>query len=105
MAIIPSRTTAVASSKVLATNRCQLHGFNVVNGASAGYVLVYDLPAAPSDGTVTPVKAYVLPADSSMEVSYSPTISMVNGCTIAFSTTGPFTQTLSATAFISGEAN
>lgn len=105
MSVIPNATAVAASSKVLATNKCRLHGFNVTAGAVAGHVLVYNLTAAPNDGTVTPVKAYPVAANSGIEVGYDPPLNMTTGCTIAFSSTGPFTQTLSATAFISGEVN
>lgn len=105
MAIIPTQNTTAASSKVLGASKCQLFGFNGTTGATAGWFLVYNLTAVPVDGTVTPVKAYAVGTNSSIEVGYSPALSFPVGCTIAFSSTGPFTQTLSATAMISGEVN
>lgn len=103
-AIAPSATTVAASSKVLKGSAGNLYGFNGVSGASAGYFLLYDLMAAPANGTVTPAKVYAVGANTSLDVSYTPPLRMATGITVAFSTTGPFTQTLSATAFISGEA-
>lgn len=105
MAIIPTQNTTAASSKVMATNGCQVFGFNGTTGATAGWFLLYNLTAAPVDGTVTPVKAYAVGTNSSIEVAYSPALKFPTGLTMAFSSTGPFTQTLSATAMFSAEVN
>lgn len=101
--VAPSAVTVASSSRVLKASAGNLYGFNVTSGASAGYVLVYNLAAPPADGTVTPVKTYVIAANASLEVSYNPPRRFSTGCVVVFSTTGPFTQTLSATAFISGD--
>lgn len=102
--IAPVVTATAASSKVLKASAGNLYGYTGTSGASAGYFLVYDLTAAPSNGTVTPVDCVSVPATTTIGVNYSPPLVMAAGATVAFSTTGCFTQTLSATAFISGEA-
>ncbi len=103
--LTPVVTSVAASSKVLSAAACNLHGVNVTSGAVAGYALIYNLSAAPIDGTVTPVKTYALAANSSLEVGFDPPLLMSTGAVVAFSSTGPFTQTLSATAFIGGEVS
>lgn len=103
-AVAPVVTAAVASSKVLKAAPGNFYGCNVVSGASGGYVMLHDAVAAPADGAVTPIKCWVLAANSSLEVGYAAPIRCAVGITIAFSTTGPFAQALSATAFISGDA-
>lgn len=102
--IVPVVTTTAASSKVLKVSAGNLYGFTATSGASAGYLLVYDLTAAPSNGIVTPIDCVSIPASTSVGLNYSPPLVMATGIVIAFSTTGCFSQTLSATAFISGEA-
>lgn len=104
VAIVPAATAAVASNLVAKASAGNLYGFNVVNGASAGYVMVFNATAAPADGAVTPLKCYTLAANSSIEILYDPPVRCGTGVTLVFSTTGPFTKTASATAFISAEA-
>lgn len=101
--IVPVKTATAASSVILKNTAGNLYGFNADSGISAGYVLVFDSATVPANGTVTPIKAYNLAATSSVEVGYSPPIRCANGCVLAYSTTGPFTLTLSATAFLSGD--
>lgn len=102
--IAPVVTATAASSKILKASAGNLYGYSGTSGASAGYFLVYDLAAAPSNGTVTPADCVSVPATTTIGVSYNPPLVMATGAVVAFSTTGCFTQTLSATAFISGEA-
>lgn len=103
-AITPVVTSAVASSLVLKASAGNFYGANVTAGASAGYVMLFNAAAAPADGAVTPIKTWALAANATLDVRYNVPIRCGTGITLVFSTTGPFTQTLSATAFISGEA-
>lgn len=99
---IPS--TSAESSRVLKPAAGLLYGFQVNTGASALWVMVFDARTAPSNGAVTPVKWYQPAANSTMAVYFGPNpLQMTQGITIACSTTGPFTLTLSATCTISGE--
>lgn len=99
------RSTVATASTVIKASAGNLYGFNVVSGASAGYILVYNATSAPADGTVTPIKCLPIAANTGIDVNMrgQPTY-FSTGIVIAFSTTGCFTQTLSATAFISGDA-
>lgn len=80
-------------------------GINVTSGASAGYVLIYDAVAPPANGTVSPARCVPLAANTGIELNWRATpIWFRNGVAVVFSTTGCFTQTSSATAFIAVDA-
>lgn len=94
--------TAVAASSIIGkASPGNLYGVNVTSGASAGYVLIYNRTTAPADGVVTPARCIPLAANTGIELSWRPVpLYFSTGIVVAFSTTGCFTQTLSATAFI-----
>src|SRR6478609_2808042 len=54
--LTPVATTAVAGSQIAKATAGKLYGLNVVAGASAGYVMVYDSATVPADGATTPKK-------------------------------------------------
>ena len=84
---------------------CRLKGFEVVTGASAGFVLIFDATVAPADGAVLPVKCYSVAATSTFDKSWPDNpVKFSTGIVLVFSTTGCFTKTASATAFFSAEA-
>ncbi len=98
-------SAAVASAVVGKASAGNLYGFNVVAGASAGFVLVFNATSAPADGAVTPVKCYPVAASGAIEQNYrSLPVAFTTGITVVFSTTGCFSKTASATAFISVDA-
>ena len=102
---IPSvQTSTAAGSLVFKATPGLLMGFSMTTGASAGYLLFFDATSVPADGTVTPKFCYSVPATSTYAASwltYPPFFT--NGIVAVFSTTGCFTKTISATAFISGQ--
>jgi type IV secretory pathway protease TraF len=98
------QTPVAASSLVVKASPGNLYGYTAVSGASAGYVMLFDAVAAPADGTVTPKGVIVLAANSSIVVDRSTPIRFTTGIVMVFSTTGPFTKTASATAFLAGDA-
>lgn len=101
----PTASAAVASAVVGKASAGNLYGFNVVAGASAGFVLVFNAISAPADGAVTPVKCYPVAANAGLEQNYrSLPVAFTTGITVVFSTTGCFSKTASATAFISVDA-
>lgn len=102
--LTPSTTSAVASAQVIKASAGNLYGFNVVTGASAGYVLVFNATSAPVDGAVTPVKCVPVAANTGYMTSFTIPIAFSTGITLVFSTTGCFNKTASATAFLSGDA-
>lgn len=101
--IIPVVSSALEANHVLKASPGNLYGFQITNGATAGYVMLYDATTAPVDGAVTPVKCYQLPANSTLVAGFGPPLAFSTGIVVGFSSTGPFTKTASATVFISGE--
>lgn len=103
--VTPVTTATAASSKLIKTGAGNLYGFEVVTGASAGYVMLFNATTLPANGTVTPFKVFgQVAANATVAVLFNPPIHFTTGMTIGFSTTGPFSLTASATAFISGDA-
>ncbi len=101
-------TTAAGNSLVLSAGPCLFFSAYVVADAShAGWLLVYDLAAAPADGAVTPFMAVPVAANAGNGGLPSPFAHPCqNGCVLVFSTTGPFSQTTSVgtAQFLSGQA-
>lgn len=103
-AITPTVTAAVASNLVAKASAGNLYGFHVTAGASAGYVLLFNATSLPADGAITPQGCYALAANTTLVVDLRPLPKrFATGITIGYSTTGCFTLTASATAFISAD--
>ena len=97
-------TPTVAGSLQVKASAGNLYGFQAVTTASNGFVMLFDASTVPADGTVAPRRVYPLPAGVAVGDSFDPPLAFVNGILLVFSSTGPFTKTLSATAFLAGEA-
>lgn len=96
--------TAVGSSQIVKVGTVLLSGVNVTSGASAGYVMLFDSATVPADGAVTPLQCVPLAANTGLVLNYrSAPQKFDNGLVVVFSTTGCFTKTASATAFIAGD--
>lgn len=95
------RVTSVNSALIVKATAGMLYGYNVVAGASAGYVLVIDTNFVQADGAVTPAMCMPLAANSGITVDLSTPVNFTGGIVLVFSTTGCFTKTASATAFMS----
>jgi len=95
---------AVTSGIVLKTGTAVLAGMNVTTGAAAGYVLVFDAAAVPADGAVAPLRCLPVAANTGVDINFrgSP-LKFDAGAVVVFSTTGCYTKTASATAFIAGD--
>lgn len=101
-------TGALATSKVVTSAPGSLKDFEVqadsTLSATTWYILILNAIVDPGNGAVAPQKCYTMPAGSQ---SYSgafvnpPAFSV--GIVIVVSTTGCFTETQSAHAFISGD--
>ena len=106
VAIVPVATTVAASSLVVKATPGQLMAMVAATGAVAGYVMLFDAAAAPADGAVSPVwVSGLIAANTSVTVfavNGGPGIRFNTGIVAVFSSTGPFTKTASATAYISG---
>jgi len=104
-AITPVVTTSLATSKVIKASAGNLYGLNLKATTVPGTFLVHNAASAPAAGAVTPVRAYDCAAGQTLEVGFDPPLRFSTGISVTFSTAAtPFTQTDSATAFISGDA-
>ena len=103
-AIAPTTAGVVGAAYVFCVSACNMYGLNVVAGASAGFVMLFNSTSVPADGAVTPIFCMPLAANAGMEANWR-TIPkrMTVGATLVFSTTGCFTKTASGTAFLSGD--
>lgn len=95
-------SAASASSYVLRALPGGIDFIQFNSGAVAGWLMLHDLAAAPSNGAVTPVLVWQVPANSTAFQSFDPPLKMATGGVLTFSTTGPTTQTLSATGWFGG---
>lgn len=93
-------STAAEATKVFATSAKTLAAIFVTTGAVSGYLMVFDATSAPADGAVTPKLCIAAAANNTVGFTY-PT-AFTTGISVAFSTTGCFTKTVSATATFTG---
>ena len=100
--ITPVASTALESGHVLKASAGTLYSLVATTTTAAGYLMVFNSTTVPADGAVTPLYAIVVDVGNSVNLTaqlagmYFPT-----GVSVAFSTTGPFTKTASATAMFS----
>lgn len=102
-ALVSVATAAVASSLVLKASAGNLYGYNIVAGASAGYLMIFNSTTAPADGAVTPLRCIPVAANAGIDRAFDIPRRFSTGIVLVFSTTGPYTKTASATAFLGGE--
>ena len=96
-------SSSTEASHIIKTSGGVMYGLTVTNGASAGYVLMFDATTVPSDGAVNPVGCYAIPAGpitvAIPQIAYPRPF--VNGIVVVFSSTGCFAKTASSTAWFS----
>lgn len=98
------RTPAVAGALIVKAGTVYLAGLNVTSGASAGYVMLFDAADVPADGAVAPLRCLPIAANTGLDVNWrGAPVYLQQGAVVVFSTTGCFTKTASATAFIAGD--
>lgn len=100
-AIAPVVSSATEACHVMKAGAGNFYSLTATNGASAGWVLIFDATAAPADGAVTPKWWATLAANSTLDKQWFSPLRFATGMTVCFSTTGPFTKTASATAAFS----
>lgn len=96
-------TTVAASNLIFKAAPGSLLSLNAVVGATAGYIMLFNATTAPADGTVTPAWCYPVPANGALNMAWLNALLFSVGIVAVFSSTGPFTKTASATAFLSGQ--
>lgn len=100
----PVVSTAAESNHVLKAGAGNFYSATITNGATPGYVMLFDAVSAPADGAVTPVECFAMPATSStLGVTFFYPDVFATGITIVYSSTGCFTKTASATAYFSAQ--
>jgi len=92
-------TPVAAASLVVSPG--YLGGITVTTGATAGYLMLFDAAAAPADGAVAPARCIPVAATTGVDMNFrAAPIWFRTGIVAVFSSTGCFTKTASATAFI-----
>lgn len=102
-ALAPIVTPSAASALQLKASAGNLLSLMATSTVS-GWLMLFDATAAPADGAVTPKWVYPLAANGALNMAWPNPLAFATGIIAVFSTTGPFTKTASATAFISGQA-
>jgi hypothetical protein len=103
--VAPVVSSAVSGGIVGKASAGNLYGYNVVAGASAGFVLITNTATVPADGAVAPLRCIPLAANTGIDVNLrGQPVYFSTGISVSFSTTGCFTKTASATAFIAVDA-
>lgn len=99
-------STAVETGRIIKGSAGNLWGWSVTTGAVAGRVLVHNTTTVPTAGAVTPVDCAIVPANSTVAMTYQMPLRLGTGISLSFSTaTTCFTQTDSATAYFAGQAS
>lgn len=96
-------TPVAAGSLVAKAKPGNLYGFNVTTGGSAGYLMLFDDVTVPAEGAVTPKRVISIAANTTLDRSFTNPLRFNKGIVLVFSTTGPFTKTISATAFLAAD--
>ena len=103
--IVPVVSTALETGHVIKASAGNLYRINCEATTVAGIFLVHNSATVPAAGAVTPVKAYPVGIGQGIDVPFNPPLRLGTGISVSFTSAAtPFTQTDSATAFISGDA-
>lgn len=102
--ITPVVSSAAEGTRVFKASAGSLYSAYVTSGATAGFLMIFNSATAPGDGAVTPIHCVQVPANTTQSVNFNPGPPEVyaTGISAAFSSTGCFTKTVSATAFFHG---
>lgn len=103
VAVTGAQSTVAEGSRILKASAGNLYGLEICTGGSAGYLMLFDSTTVPADGTVTPKRVYAVAANASFARQFERPLRCASGIVLVFSTTGPFTKTISATAFLAGD--
>jgi len=106
---LPAPTGALATSKVVKATPGILYSFQVSADSTlsggAWWVMILNSPTDPGNGAVTPIKCFSASSGTAaLGGTYAAGgVAFSQGITIVVSTTGCFTETQSAHAFISAD--
>lgn len=103
--IVPTASTVAESGRVLKASAGNLIRIGITTAGSAGYLMVFNSTTVPADGTVTPLMCRAIGATSTVVYGMADIPPrFTTGISVAFSTTGCFTKTASATAYIEAQS-
>lgn len=99
-------STAAESGRVLKSGAGNLYGLTLTITTASGYAMLFNATSVPGDGAVTPV--YCFPVQSNgtnggASWAWHTPLYFSTGVSVAFSTTGCFTKTASATGAFFGQ--
>lgn len=106
--IAPAGTQSAASNQVLCSAACNVYSVTVTIGATAGWVMLFDATALPSNGATGASMVWCYPVNSDgtkggIDVERARPWVMATGAVVGFSSTACNSLTASATAFFSGQ--
>lgn len=103
-AITPVVSPALETGRVLKASAGNLYSLSVTTTSVSGYVMTFNSTTVPAAGAVTPIHCIAIDAGATVSIDYGvgPPAAFSTGISAAFSTTGCFTKTDSATAFFNG---
>jgi hypothetical protein len=106
-ALTKSATQSAASNAVVKSGAGNLYGLTVTIGATAGWVMVFDATALPSNGATGASMIWCYPVNSDgtkggIDKDFGSPIPFTTGLTLGFSSTACNSLTASATAFFYG---
>jgi hypothetical protein len=101
--IAAGTSTALEASHVFKASSGTVYSVSVTTTSASGWLMLFGAAAAPADGAVTPIGCWPVNANAFLSVSWPTPLALAAGITAVFSTTGPFTKTGSATAFLTAQ--
>jgi hypothetical protein len=103
-AATPVVSTSTTGSLVLKAAPGCILSLYVTSAGSAGYFMQFNSATVPADGTVAPRNCIYVPANTTMGLNWAPQPPEWNsaGISVAFSTVGCQSKTLTGIAFIHG---
>lgn len=99
--ITPIVSSTLESGKIICSGPCSVRSFYVTATAVTGYILTFNSTTIPADGAVTPRHCVAIQNGNTISLNYDngPPDYYSTGFVVAFSTTGCFIKTASATAY------
>lgn len=93
---VTQTATATGSLSGIKASAGNVYGIHYCAGAAAGYVMLFDATALPGDGTVTPKLVFPVASGGGLDFDWDTPKRFGTGISACFSSTGPYTKTLSA---------
>lgn len=99
---VPVVSSAAEGSHVLKASPGCLLAIYATPGSTAGFLMIFNSKTVPGDGAVTPINCIQVQANTTIAANWAPQPPewYSTGIVAVFSTTGCFTKTASATAYI-----